>query len=265
MIVSSAINKITHRQTICWLLTLLSVCPAGAESLVTAVSSNLVSIRSNFTGAQIVLFGSIERDARTVGRRAGYDVIIVVRGPDQEIVTRRKERTLGIWTNRHAVRYINAPSYLGIFSNRPIEDIAAETSLKRYQLGLHNQILLSPASPVQQADNPAGFEKGLLRLMQQRDLYLEQPYGVQFLSPSLFLSRVPLPANVPTGIYTAHVYLFGDGALLEQSQIEISIRKGGLEQTLSKASQEQPLIYGLLCVLAALVMGWIGAVVFRRD
>src|SRR5437868_14956061 len=71
--------------------------PAQAERLITTLSTSRVLISSNFTGTDVVLFGSVERDAQTVARRGGYDIVVTVTGPRVHVVTLRKERLFGIW------------------------------------------------------------------------------------------------------------------------------------------------------------------------
>jgi hypothetical protein len=66
--------------------------PVAAERLVSTLSTSRVLIASNFTGADVVLFGSVERDAQTVARRGGYDIVVTVTGPRENIVTFRKQR-----------------------------------------------------------------------------------------------------------------------------------------------------------------------------
>lgn len=232
---------------------------AKAESLVTTISSEIISIHSNFTGAEIILFGMIERDANTVTRRDGYDAVIIVRGPAQKIIVRRKERIVGIWANRESSTFIDAPSYLGVFSNRPLNKIVTDNSFD-----LQQQIASDPLLHPTRQDAPM-FENALLRLMKKHNLYLEKTRNIIFPKPTLFISRFPLPANIPPGTYTAKVSLFSDGALLKQSTAQFQIRKSGLEQILSHTAKQQPYIYGILCVLTALVIGWGGAIIFRRD
>jgi len=240
--------------------------PAAAEDLITAVSSDTVSIRSNFTGAEIVLFGTIERDAQTVARRYGYDIIIVVRGPGQEIVARRKSRLAGIWVNSESRRYVDAPTYLAILSNRPVAEIADKLVLSQFQLSLDQLILLEPGTV---SGTPAVgaeiFREAVVRLMQQQARYIEEPFGVEFLSPSLFMAHIALPASVPVGSYLAEVYLFGDGALLARTGKEIRIRKSGVEQIVTQLATEMPLLYGLIAVALAIFSGWFAGIVFRRD
>ena len=59
-------------------------------------------------------------------------------GPRQTLVTRRKERVLGIWVNVDSRAFVDVPSYLAVLSNRPLDDIADAETLRRLQLGLDN-------------------------------------------------------------------------------------------------------------------------------
>ena len=80
-------------------------------------------ISSNFTGTELVLFGSVERDAATVPRRGGYDIVVTVIGPREGMVTRLKSRFFGIWTNTESYTFDRAPAYLAVLSNRPLDAI----------------------------------------------------------------------------------------------------------------------------------------------
>src|SRR5690606_35140518 len=121
--------------------------PAGAETIIAALSEQRVEIQSNFVGTELTLFGVIERDAETVSRVRGYDVAVVVRGPDEEIVTRRKDRVAGIWINTDAVSFQSAPSYYAALTNRPIDDLGSPVVLRRTQTGLAN-IRLDPMGDI---------------------------------------------------------------------------------------------------------------------
>ena len=62
---------------------------ARAEHLVVALSTHQVQINSSFVGTDLVLFGAIERDEKTVPRSGSYDIVVRVIGPPQTEVTRR--------------------------------------------------------------------------------------------------------------------------------------------------------------------------------
>ena len=110
--------------------------PAAAERLVSTLSTSRVLIASNFTGADVVLFGSVERDAQTVARRGGYDIVVTVSGPRETVVTFRKQRVAGVWVNADSRTFVKAPSYLTVLANRTINDIADVNTLRRTQTGL---------------------------------------------------------------------------------------------------------------------------------
>ena len=113
-----------------------STAPAAAERLVTSLSNHRVMVTSNFTGDELVLFGGIEQDASSRPRRGGYDIVVTVTGPRQPMVTFRKSRVLGIWVNLELRVFENAPAYLAVLSNRPLDSITNAETLRRLQLGL---------------------------------------------------------------------------------------------------------------------------------
>ena len=116
--------------------TVAAAQPAAAERLISTLSTSRVLIASNFTGADVVLFGSVERDAQTVSRRGGYDIVVTVSGPRETIVTFRKQRVAGIWVNADSRTFVRVPSYLTVLANRTINEIADINTLRRTQTGL---------------------------------------------------------------------------------------------------------------------------------
>src|SRR6201994_3811913 len=76
-----------------------SASPVRAERLIVSVSNHRVTVTPNYSGEELVLFGSVEKDASTPASRDSYDLVVTVRGPLADMVTRRKERKLGIWVN----------------------------------------------------------------------------------------------------------------------------------------------------------------------
>src|SRR5262245_2968433 len=106
---------------------------ASAADLVSGLSTDLIEITSNFTGADIVLFGAIE-PAEDPGPDTDQDLVVVIRGPSQDMTVRRKQRTFGIWINREQVTFSGLPGYYFLASTRPLEDIASPATLERFRL-----------------------------------------------------------------------------------------------------------------------------------
>ena len=240
--------------------------PAQAERLITTLSTSRVLIYSNFTGADVVLFGSVERDAQTVARRGGYDIVVTVTGPREDTLTFRKERVFGIWVNANSRTFVKAPSYLTVLSNRTITDIADINTLRRTQTGLARTLLPQEISgDIADSIRDDPFRQAFLRLKVERNLYRETQNGVTFLTPALYRAAIPIPDNAPTGNYDVDVKLFADGALLARTQTALEVVKVGFEQVVANAARDYGLFYGLATALMALLTGWLASVVFRKD
>src|ERR1700752_2638965 len=127
--------------------TVFATSPARAERLIASVSNHRVTVTPNYSGEELVLFGSVEKDAQTPPSRNNYDLVVTVSGPRADMVTRRKERKFGIWINTDYRQFIKVPSYLALFANRPFEQIAPPEVQRRQQLGLNNVILTQRVGP----------------------------------------------------------------------------------------------------------------------
>lgn len=238
--------------------------PAAAERLVVVLSNHHVMITSSYTGENLVLFGSVERDP-AASRHGSYDIVATVTGPRETLRTRRKQRVVGIWVNVAARTFVDPPSYLAVAANRPIETITNTDNQHRLQLGIANtplpELIHNDIGEV--ANDP--FRAALVRLMKERGLYIEEPNAVTFLTPTLFRAAIPLPAQVPVGNYGVDVKLFADGVMIAHTDSAFEIVKVGFEQFVVNAARDHGLIYGFATAMMALATGWIASIVFRRD
>ncbi len=243
-----------------------ALTPAQAERLVVSLSNHRVAVTSSFVGTELVLFGTVEADTPATATRSSYDLVTTVTGPTVTLRTRRKERVLGIWVNVDSREFIRVPSYLGVLSNRPIQQIADPTTARKLQLGLNN-IILTQRIGTDFADTVSDdpFRLNFINLQRDAELYREDANGVTFLTPTVFRVSIPLPANVPTGTYTVDVKLFATGQMIARTNTALEVIKSGFEQYVFEASQHHGLIYGAVTALMGLVIGWFATVVFKRD
>jgi uncharacterized protein (TIGR02186 family) len=254
------------RAVIAGLLVLLLGSAARAERLIVSVSNHRVTVTPNYSGEELVLFGSVEKDATTPVERTNYDLVVTVEGPRADMVTRRKERKFGIWINTDYRQFLQVPSYLALFANRPFDEITSPEIARRQQLGLNN-VLLTQRVGADYADvvpNDA-FRSAFIRLRTQRGLYREDPAAVTFLTPTLFRTGIPLPAEVPIGTYEVEIKLFANGALVTKTETAFEIVKVGFEQFVATTARQNGLIYGLVTAAMALMSGWAASIVFRKD
>src|SRR5215831_6230750 len=240
--------------------------PAGAERLVVSLSNHRVAVTSNFVGEELVLFGTIEPEPAGSQLRPPYDLVVTVSGPPQTLRTRRKERMLGIWVNADAREFVRVPSYLAVLSNRPVNNIASQDTLRRLQIGLDNFLLPQRIGPdLADTVHDEPFRRAFVRLQTQQHLYRESGTAVTFLTPTVFRAAIPMPAAVPTGTYNIEVELFANGALAARTTTALEVIKTGFEQYVADAAHDYGLLYGIATALMALVIGWFASVVFARD
>src|SRR6478752_3839010 len=91
-----------------------------AVPLVADLSSHLVAITTGFSGTDVLLFGATDGPG---------DIAVVVRGPGENEVIRRKGRKGPVWVNTDEVTFRDAPSYYRVASSRPLDEFAPQTLL----------------------------------------------------------------------------------------------------------------------------------------
>jgi len=249
------------------LLLLASVQAVAAEApkpeqVQSDISTREISIQSNFTGIDIVLFGSIDF-SRTLSPEEGpYDAIMTIRGPSRPLVVRKKVRIAGVWTNGPSKTFPSVPGFYAVLASRPFRAIAPKDTLRKLGIGFSNLEFGSAGG--EGADD--GFRASLIRLQQERRLFQESDDAVSFIGRSLFKGSIDLPVNVPIGRYTTQVFLFRDAKLLNQSQSSLQVYKVGLERAVYTLAFRYSLAYGLLAVLMAVTAGLLAYAFFhRRD
>ena len=238
--------------------------PAKAERLVLSLSSNLVAIGSNYTGARLVTFGVIERDAQTVSRAGPYDVVVTVRGPREGITVREKEQLGPIWLNRSQQKFVQAPSFLAVLSSRALDEVASDVMRKRFRLGIR-AVVNAPEFTVGRSGDEDRFREALVRLKGRERLYFDNPRGVSFVTSEFFRAAIVLPATAPVGNYDVEVSLLADGIVVSRRNASFELVKTGLEEQISEFAHDRPLMSGLITGAMALFFGWLASVIFRRD
>jgi uncharacterized protein (TIGR02186 family) len=251
-------------------VTALTLSGAGAqvphaETIQIGLSTDHVTITAGFSGADLTIFGSIDGLDPLIARQGRYDVIVVLEGPARQVLVRQKERVLGVWINLDYYKFLNIPISYSIATTRPFQDITDPQSYKRLALGAANVYFQPSGEDHRSKATITRFTAALRELMQTNGLYTHRVGGVQFLSASLFRATLPLPADVPVGTHKARAFLFKSGAFVRETSAQLAIQKSGFEQRVFDIANEYSLAYGIFAVALAMVTGWLGRIVFRKD
>jgi uncharacterized protein (TIGR02186 family) len=235
--------------------------PAGAEKLVSTLSSQQVLITSSFDGAALTLFGSIEGDTPEIAATGSYNLVVVVEGPRQDRVARIKTSNFGIWSNTDHVAFQHFPSFYAVIASGQLANIADPAVLAQYTVLPEDQARAAAQSTGLKAER---FSLELVRLMQEEGHFMLREDGVRFLSTTSYAVNLPLPSDVANGPFLVRTLVFKNQELVAERTESFSVRKSGFENYVFVASRQQPLLYGIVCVLLALGTGWLAGVAFKR-
>lgn len=245
---------------------LVLAAPAMAERLVTSVSTHRVLISSNFTGTDLVLFGSIEDDDTPSSQSRGYDIVVTVRGPAGTFIARRKDRVLGLWVNVDSRQFIQVPSYLAVLSSRPPSELGPSEFLRRQRIGIANHTLRQRiGSDFADVVPQDPFRIAFLRVKESEGLFHEEPQGVTFITATLFRATVPIPGVAPTGTYEVETLLITESRVIAREITAIEVVKTGFEELVAQAARDHSFIYGIGTALLAMMTGLLASFLFRRD
>lgn len=226
---------------------------ARADYLVADLSKRRIDITLGFSGAEVLLFGATD---------GGGDVVVVVRGPKQPVVVRKKERFLGIWANHDWMRFNDVPAYYYVASSKPLETIASHATLSRIEVGF-DSIPLTPSDASPGADAES-FRAALIGAKERQGLYSTGPGQVTYIGGRLFRTTVSFPATVATGAYTVEVFLIRNGNIDSAQRWPLFITKVGLSAEVYDRAHKNSAFYGLIAIVIALMAGWLGAIGLRK-
>ena len=218
--------------------------------MIADISQNAIEIRSDFNGTQLLIFGA---------RNVPGDLVIAVRGPSINTTLRRKERIAGMWMQVDQRHYDNVPIFYALSSTKPLNRIASPAVLQ--SLGLGERRITEASNP----KTDEQFDQALAALLTKKRWW-QSPFGqITYFGESLFKARLTLPDTLPSGNYTAEVYLFNRGQMIGFQTIPLRSFKTGFDARIANAAKNDGLLYGLIAIVMALFGGWLGHRLFYRH
>ena len=224
------------------------------QPLLADLTSHLIAITTGFTGTSVVLFGATDGPG---------DIIIIVRGPESDLVVRQKRHLAGIWINAHNVTFAAVPSYYAVFSNRALDQVAPPGMQALHQIGIRN-LRLDPRDPNRPPGEVATFRAALIDEEQRAGVWSERPGSVSFLGDRLFRANIAFPSNVPTGTYLVEVLLVRNGNVISGQTTPLVVSEIGLNADLAEFALGDAWLYGIFAVAGAALLGWLASLPFRN-
>lgn len=245
------------------LFLMLAFCAApmahAAEEVVLGLSSDTVSINTNFDGSEILIFGAVKRDA-PVADEPRLQVIVTVAGPSETKTIRRKEKRFGIWINTDAVEIDSAPSFYAVSTSTLLGLSLSQTEDVRHRISIPRAIrsVDAPAN----IKNSGTFTDALIRIKSKSNQYQLNEGTVSVDEQTLFRTSIALPAALTEGDYKTRIFLTRGGAVVSQYETSIYVRKVGMERWLFALSRERAFLYGLMSLAIAVAAGWGASAIF---
>lgn len=237
----------------CLLFTPMAMAQPSAN-LNIDLSERSIDITTGFNGAKIVVYGT---------RRGEGDIAMIIRGPEQSIVVRRKSRVLGVWMNSQSMKFDDVPGYYALALSRPADAIAPLSVLRRYNIGL--DALEFETNDSNDAEKIDTFREALIRTQQMKGQFPMEPGAVNFVDKDFFKVIFKLPANVPAGIYRVDTFVIRDGVVTDTRSAELKVAQNGFSAEIFLFAHNQSFAYAVIAILMALFFGWGAHTLLKRD
>jgi uncharacterized protein (TIGR02186 family) len=237
------------------LIALIFFASSADAELTIDVSEPTLEISTGFTGDTLTLFGTSNQKG---------DIVIIVEGPEDNTIIRRKTNVMGLWINAQSVEFIDVPGYYNVASSRPIADIADIDIRQKYRMGINSLIFTTVDDDITPT-NKNRFLEALIQNKQLAGLYSLTPDAVDYLNDTLFKTTIYMPSNVPIGNYDIKAFLFKDGQLIDQTDHPFKIEQVGLTASVHEFAFDSPFLYGLTVIFIALFSSFLAILLLRRE
>jgi len=225
----------------------------NARPLDSDISQDEILIDARFSGDNLFLFGA---------RNLAGDVVVIVRGPKQNYIVRKKEKFAGVWLNRKQMKFYDIYGFYDIYSTIPLSEIRDELLLKNLNIGLDNLPMeYRGEAYIEEIED---FKEAILDVKYADELYHTEAGEVEFMGDTLFKTHLTFPKKIPHGMYNAEIYLIDDNKLVGLQTFPVEVRRTGFEAFIYDIAHNNSPLYGLICVLAALFAGWFASMIFWK-
>jgi uncharacterized protein (TIGR02186 family) len=231
--------------------------PAPSYRLEADVSMRSIPVDVRFSGARIVMFGSVSRLGPPAIETDSLDVVALIQGARSRLTVRRKGQVAGIWINTKSVDFEQAPRYYSVVSTRTLDLIASKAVLGENGIGFE-QVPISTALGDSAGVKPKvleEFRNAAIDLGIGQKHYLRQDAGITFVGKNLFRAEIDLPASIPVGELDVTFFLFRSGELVTRYDSRVALQREGFEHFVYEFARNHSFFYGIFTVALATGVG----------
>ncbi len=249
----------------CTIFLLFLSTPFTSNALEVGLDNHHIAVTTGFIGSDVILFGAVS----DVG-----SLVIKVTGPPQKAVIRKKERILGVWANTQQAHFEALPSFYfyaaakipTLLPSAQLHSDLTANSLRREKVNVQDlAVHFSDFSKDLTKQQQFEYKQALISLKQQQYLYPEIQGDITFIGQELFRLAVHFPASVPIGTYKLEVLHIQDGLTIKAKTTPLIVSKEGISADIAYFAHKHSLLYGIMAISIAILSGWLGAIIFKKQ
>lgn len=227
----------------------LTVATVQGGSPALKVTPAVIEMGAFYGGAALKVEGTVAPDSQ---------VLVVVRGPETAEEFNKKGRFGPIWVNAGKVHISGVPSLFLCFSSGPMASMLSRESLDQGQLdqvAIKAQMIVEPKAMDQEV-----IRDNYLSLKRQQGFYQVTEGAVKLGTPGPegvpFTLDLPWSKKAPPASYEVSAYECRGGAVTGKVTSGLVVREMGFPEKIAGMARNRGYLYGLLCVLVAMIAGF---------
>jgi hypothetical protein len=236
-----------------WALAAGAAADTGAAVAKLDMQPASLTIGTFYAGQPVKLSGEIAQ---------GQEVILEMRGPGENISFDLKGQVGPFWMNRGLVRVENAPTLyiLLLSSGAPAEPELAALGLGLSQLKQETKVSAHGQDPDQLFARFLEFKREAGLYQQRTGAVTYAPAGPNRQS---FAAVMDFPSSLAAGQYQVTATVLENGAPLGRLSKAYAVEDGPFLGLVKGLAFDRALLFGVLCVLVALVTGAVMGLLFK--
>ncbi|MBE2191909.1 MAG: TIGR02186 family protein [Alphaproteobacteria bacterium] len=238
-------------------------CANNQSRIVIDMAQESVDVTTGFSGSNIVVFGTIEKQGREI---KSPGVAIILKGPNSRVIVREKKAVAGMWLNSDSIEFKNIPHFYDYAVNMKESDMTSAQVLIDNGIGL-NALVFEPddSDDLEDGTRFRKFQESLIRIWQRDGNLSLGGRSIKFIGNGLFRADFSLPASIPTGTYQVEAFLFEEGKLIDKREKILEVKQAGMSAVINHYAHAYSLVYALVGFLMAIGIGILSANLSRKG